>query len=126
MARSTDNKDRWILSIDPATGKSKVLVSMHDDAWVGGPGAATLGWMKNDRDVYFASEKTGYAQLYAVSSEGGSEPRALTSGSFEVIDAQLSEDKSTFYLTTSEVSPYERHLYGMPAEGGARKKITST
>jgi dipeptidyl aminopeptidase/acylaminoacyl peptidase len=126
MARSADNKDRWIMAADPTTGKTKVLVSMHDDAWVGGPGANTLGWMKNDRDVYFESEKTGYAQLYAVSSDGGAEPRALTSGSFEVIDAQLSEDKSTFYLTTSEVSPFERHLYSMPAEGGARTKITAT
>ena len=126
MARSADNKDRWILSVDPATGKTKVLVSMHDDAWVGGPGANTLGWMKNDRDVYFQSEKTGYSQLYTVSSDGGAEPRALTSGNFEVIEAQLSEDKSTFYLTTSEVSPFERHLYSMPAEGGPRTKITVT
>ena len=125
MARSADNKDRWILSADPATGKTKVLVSMHDDAWIGGPGMNTLGWMKNDHDVYFQSEKTGYSQLYSVSADGGAEPKPLTSGSFEVIEAQLSEDKSTFYLTTSEVSPYERHFYSMPAGGGARTKITS-
>ena len=123
-ARSADNKDRWILSVDPATGKTTALVTMHDDAWIGGPGANTLGWMKNDRDIYFQSEKTGFSQLYAVSAEGGAEPRALTSGKFEVIDAQLSEDKSTFYMTTSEVSPFERHFYSMPADGGPRTRIT--
>ena len=124
-ARSADNKDRWILSVDPATGKTKVLVSMHDDAWIGGPGMQTLGWMKNDRDIYFQSEKTGYSQLYTVSSDGAAEPRALTSGKFEVLEALLSEDKSTFYLTTSEVSPFERHFYSMPADGGARARVTA-
>ena len=125
-ARSVDNKDRWILSVDPATGKTKVLVSMHDDAWIGGPGAQTLGFMKNDRDIYFQWEKTGYSHLFTVSADGaGEEPKALTSGKFEVLDAQLSEDKLTFYLTTSEVSPFERHFYSMSASGGARTKITS-
>ena len=55
MARAADNKDRWILALDPATGKTRVLATDHDDAWVGGPGANTLGWMKNDREVYFQS-----------------------------------------------------------------------
>ncbi len=126
-ARSADNKDRWILSVDPTTGKTTVLVSMHDDAWIGGPGAFTLGWMKNDRDIYFQSEKTGFSQLYTVNADAaGTEPKALTAGKFEVLDAQLSDDKSTFYLTTSEVSPYERHFYSMPADGGPRTKITTT
>ena len=59
QARAADNKDRWILALDPATGKTRVLATDHDDAWVGGPGAKTLGWMKNDREVYFQSERTG-------------------------------------------------------------------
>ncbi len=39
QARSGDNKDRWILALDPATGKTRVLATDHDDAWIGGPGA---------------------------------------------------------------------------------------
>src|SRR5262249_15328888 len=53
LARSADNKDRWILALDPATGKTRVLTTDHDNAWVAGPGANTLGWMKNDREVFF-------------------------------------------------------------------------
>src|SRR5262249_44844526 len=44
--RSADFKDRWIFALDPATGKTKELVHDHDNAWIGGPGANTLGWMK--------------------------------------------------------------------------------
>src|SRR5215510_7777612 len=64
LARSTDNKDRWSLLIDPATGKSKVLDHQHDDAWVGGPGAFTLGWLGDNKTVYFQSERDGWSHLY--------------------------------------------------------------
>jgi dipeptidyl aminopeptidase/acylaminoacyl peptidase len=124
-ARSADNKDRWLFALDPATGKTRVLVNIHDDAWVGGPqGAAnTLGWMKNDREVYFISEKTGYAQLYAVPFDSG-EPRALTSGKWEVLGVRQSKDKSKFYLTTSADGPFDQFLYEMPGEGGPLTRIS--
>ena len=37
MGRSVDNKDRWVMLLDAATGKTKVLATVHDDAWVDGP-----------------------------------------------------------------------------------------
>lgn len=123
-ARAVDNKDRWILALDPSTGKTRTLFTDHDDAWIGGPGAFTLGWLGNSKDVYFQSEKTGYSHLYLVGYEAG-EPRALTSGNWEVQTVRLSEDKSTLYLTTNEGDPSQIHLYSMPAEGGPRTKITT-
>jgi dipeptidyl aminopeptidase/acylaminoacyl peptidase len=119
FARSADNKDRWVLLIDPAGGKTKVLDHQHDDAWVGGPGAFTLGWLGDDKTVYFQSERDGWSHLYTVSIDGG-EPKQLTSGKFEVSDVRLSEDKTKFYFTSSEGDLGERHLYSMPVAGGAR------
>ncbi|HJZ68256.1 MAG TPA: DPP IV N-terminal domain-containing protein, partial [Blastocatellia bacterium] len=124
MARAADNKDRWVLALDPATAKTRVIVNEHDDAWVDGPGAFTLGWMKDNQHIYFQSERTGYAHLYTVSYDGG-EPKQLTSGKWEVTGVQMSDDKSRFFLTTSEVHPGERHLYTMTADGGERTRITS-
>ena len=124
LARAADNKDRWILALDPATGKTRVLASDHDNAWVDGPGSNTLGWMKNDRELYFQSERTGWSHLYAVPFEGG-EARALTSGDWEVLNVRQSRDKSHFYLTASKESPYEQHLYEMPAEGGPLTRLTA-
>ncbi len=123
-ARAADNKDRWVLALDPATGKTRAIVTEHDDAWIDGPGAFTLGWMKDNQHIYFQSERTGYAHLYTVAYEGG-EPKQLTSGKWEVNGVQMSDDKSRFFLTTSEVHPGERHLYSMSADGGERTKITS-
>ena len=33
-ARSADNKDRWLVALDPETGKTRVVDTLHDDAWV--------------------------------------------------------------------------------------------
>jgi dipeptidyl aminopeptidase/acylaminoacyl peptidase len=123
-ARAADNKDRWILALDEDTGKTRVVAHDHDDAWVDGPGSRTLGWMKNDRDIYFQSERTGYSHLYTVSFSGG-DPKALTSGAWEVDSAALSSDKSRFFLVTGEADPGEQNVYEMSAEGGARTRLTT-
>ncbi|HEX8634487.1 MAG TPA: alpha/beta fold hydrolase [Pyrinomonadaceae bacterium] len=123
LARSADNKDRWVLLLDPATGKTKTLAALHDDAWTNGPGTFTLGWLADNRRVYFESEQDGFAHLYTVSIDGG-QPVQLTRGAFEVSDVRLSDDKTKFYFTSSEVSFAERHLYSMPVTGGARTRLT--
>jgi dipeptidyl aminopeptidase/acylaminoacyl peptidase len=124
LARAYDNKDRWVMSLDPSTGKTRVLARVHDEAWVGGPGSFTLGWLPDNRRVYFVSERDGFAHLYTVGSDGG-EPAQLTSGQFEVSDVRLSRDKTHFYFTSSEGGPFERHLYRMPVDGGARTRLTT-
>ncbi len=123
-ARSVDNKDRWVMHLDLETGKTKILASIHDDAWVGGPGAFSLGWLPDNKRVYFQSERDGFSHLYTVSIESG-EPAQLTSGPFEVSDVRLSEDRTKFYFTSSEGSFFERNLYSMSFDGGARTRLTS-
>lgn len=121
-ARSRDSKGCWFFSLDTATAKAKVIDTEHDDAWIGGPGSAQ-GWLGDNKTFYFTSERSGFNQLYAISAEGG-QPKALTEGKFEIDRVVLSHDKSTFYLTSSEGSPYERHLWSMPATGGPRTRLT--
>ena len=130
VGRAADNKDRWILLLDPADGALRVLGRQHDEAWIGGPGISgwifypgNVGWMPDNRRVWFQSEISGYSHLYTVDIHSG-ERRALTSGKFEVSDARLSRDRKQWYLTTNEVHPGERHFYRMPLEGGPREQIT--
>jgi dipeptidyl aminopeptidase/acylaminoacyl peptidase len=113
-----------VLLLDPATGKTKTLAHLHDDAWIDGPGAFTLGWLPDNEHVYFESERDGFAHLYTVSINGG-EPTQLTAGQFEVSAVRLSQDKTKFYFISSEGSPFERHFYSMPVTGGARTRITA-
>ena len=132
VARAMDNKDRWILALDEATGKTRVVAHDHDDAWIDGPGigdpdepgSETLGWMKGDQDIYFQSERTGFSHLYTAPFAGG-EAKALTSGRWEVDSAILSSDKTRFFLVTDETSPSDQEVYEMSVEGGARTRLTA-
>ena len=55
----------------------------------------------------------------------GGDKKQLTKGQWEVNAVALSRDGKSFYLTTSEQSPFEQHLYRMPVDGGAREKLTA-
>jgi dipeptidyl aminopeptidase/acylaminoacyl peptidase len=129
-ASSADNKDRWLVTIDPETGKTKVLDSLHDDAWVReagtGFGAPTIQFLPDNKRIWFLSERDGWMHLYTLDlSADGAKPKQLTEGKWEVSSADLSRDGRTFYITTSEAHPGERHLYSVSIDGGARTKITS-
>ncbi len=127
-----DNKNRWYVKVDPATGAATVLDNLRDDAWVrsmgigGGVGGAGGVWLADNRRYVFLSERSGYMHLYSLDmSAAQPQAVALTSGNWEVTGVQLSKDKSKFFLTTNEVHPGERHFYTMSVEGGARTKVTT-
>lgn len=124
--RSQDNKDRWIVSIEPSTGKTTCLDRQHDEAWIGGPGigwGGTLDWL-DEQTVYFQSEESGYSHLYRYDMVSRVK-KALTAGSFEVQSVQLSKDKKSFFITTNEVHPGQKHVYRLNIEGGKREILTS-
>ncbi len=129
-ARSSDNKDRWYVALDPETGKTRVVDALHDDAWVreagAGFGAPGVEFLPDDKRIWFLSERDGWMHLYTLDvSEASAKARQLTSGTWEISKASLSSDRSKFYITSTEVHPGERHVYSLPLEGGARTKITS-
>ena len=129
-ARSADFKDRWIVALDPESGKARVIDALHDDAWIreggGGPfGGGGMGWMPDGHSLWFLSERDGYMHLYVVdAAQPGAAPAQRTSGAFELTSAELARDKTKFYLVTSEVHPGERHIYEMPVGGGPRTRLT--
>jgi dipeptidyl aminopeptidase/acylaminoacyl peptidase len=125
--RSADNKDRWIMLLDPATGSLKSLDRQRDEAWIGGPGINSFffsdPWINNET-FWFQSEATGYSHVYSYHIPSLKKTQ-LTSGKFEVQSVSLSKDKKHFYLLTNEVHPGEQHFYRMPVSGGAREKLTT-
>ncbi len=126
-AQSSDNKDRWIFLLDLATGKPKILDHQHDEAWISGPGigyGGSVGWMPDQKRIYFQSELSGYSHLYTINVESG-DKKALTSGNFEVYSPFLSDNKKFWYFSSNEVHPGERHFYRMPLDGGERVQLTS-
>lgn len=122
--RAADNKDRWIMLLDVATQKLSLIDRQHDDAWIGGPGSFTVGWITNN-ELYFVSEESGYAHLYTYTISTKNK-KALTTGKYEVQQIAPSRDKKNFYLITNEVHPGEKHLYKLPVTGGKAERLTTT
>ena len=128
--RSADNNSRWLVSVDPSTGRTRVLDVVTDDAWVReiGPSGNTgggLGWLPDNRRVWFLAEHDGWMHLYTVDvSAARPERRQLTSGRFEIDTVQLSPDGTRFYIESTEQHPGERHLYALSVEGGERTRIS--
>jgi dipeptidyl aminopeptidase/acylaminoacyl peptidase len=127
--RSADNKDRWLMLLDAATGKLTPLDRQRDEAWIAGPGigysfgGGNCGWI-DENTFWFQSEASGYSHLYKVDVNTNVKT-PLTSGRYEILQATLSRDKKLFYITTNEVHPGEQQFYKLPVTGGKAQRITT-
>ena len=128
--RAQDNKDRWIALIKLDDGSLEVLNQQHDEAWIAGPGISryrgggTLGWLPDNKHVFYQSEATGYSHLYLHDIKSNTQ-KQLTSGDYEIFNPQLSNNGKSWFFTSSEVHPGERHFYRMPVMGGKTTQLTS-
>jgi dipeptidyl aminopeptidase/acylaminoacyl peptidase len=123
FATSDDFKTRWIHTVGADSGTVRPVDVLRDTAWVAGPCFNCGGWYDGGRRFWFVSEADGWAHLYTMAADG-SDRRQLTKGAWEVNAVALSRDQRTFYLATSESSPFELHFYRMPVAGGPRERIT--
>ncbi len=129
VIKSLDNKDRWIMKLDPEQMTLKLLDRQRDEAWIGGPGiggyamsGGDLGWI-DEQTIYYQSEATGYSHLYKQNVVTGTKT-ALTSGNFEIQQVTLSRDKQHFYISSNKAHPGEQHFYRLPVDGGEMVQLT--
>jgi dipeptidyl aminopeptidase/acylaminoacyl peptidase len=125
--RSYDNKDRWIVLINLKDGSFTEIDHQHDEAWIGGPGISswnesegTLGWLKDNKTVYFQSEETGYSHLYLYDIVSKKKEQR-TKGNWEIYKIELSNDGNSFYVTCNKTHPGNRDFYRYDID--ARKMV---
>lgn len=131
VVTSEDNKDRWIMKLNPNSGGLTLLDRQHNYAWVGGaPGieddwysTGTIGWLDNNR-FYYQSEASGYTHIYVADINTG-DKKQLTNGKWEVQNLQLSKDKKTFYFNANINHPGDYQFYRLPVNGGNIVRLTS-
>ncbi|OAQ41610.1 peptidase S9 [Pedobacter psychrophilus] len=126
---SQDNKDRWIMELNPQNGNLTLLDRQRDEAWIGGPGiggsfgGGSLDWIDNET-IYFQSEASGYSHIYTLNTNTKVKNQ-ITNGNYEVQTLNLSADKKSFYFTANMEHPGITHFYKIPVIGGEAVKITS-
>jgi len=123
VAVPADWHARWLETVSGDAGALATVDVLRDTTWVDGPGFGSAGWLEGGKRVWFVSEADGWAHLYTTAPDG-TDRKQLTQGKWEVLNVDVSDDKKSFYLTTSEKSLFEHHFYVMPVAGGARTQIT--
>ncbi|HEX5305016.1 MAG TPA: prolyl oligopeptidase family serine peptidase, partial [Dyella sp.] len=119
--RAIDNKDRWIASVDFSKHALVNQQRLHDDAWINW-NFNDIGWLKDNRTLWYLSEETGYSQLYTKPLDG--KARQLTAGKFEISHPQLSDDGRWFYVRSNRVAPYSYDVYRVPSGGGELTRLS--
>lgn len=131
---SLDHTQRDLVLADPATGKTRVLWNEKVEHWIS-PMAITIVWSPDSSKILLTSERDGWNHLYVADARAETAaPVQITSGKFTVISSQVydrdestpswSKDGRTIYFVSSEAHASERHLYAVPAAGGARTRLS--
>lgn len=121
MLQATDNKDRWIASVDLSKGKLTTEHRLHDDAWVNYD-YNQFGWLPGTDTLYYLSEESGYSQLYVKGL--GEKPRALTQGKFVVSDIRLSPDANYIYYKANQSHPGIYNVHRVNLATGNNEQLT--
>jgi dipeptidyl-peptidase-4 len=110
--QSRDQKTLDLLSVDPATGASRVIVTQRSDAWV--PLNSSFKALE-DGTFIWASEESGWNHLYLYDRDGR-RLRAITSGDWPVkaLDGVNQETGEVFFTASMRDGrelPIEQQLF---------------
>jgi dipeptidyl aminopeptidase/acylaminoacyl peptidase len=122
VLRAIDNKDRWIVSLDPADKSLSTRHRLTDPGWINWS-FNDLGWMPDDRSLWLLSEQNGYSHLYL--APAGKAAKALTAGNWEVSQPALSADGQRFYFVCNRQSPGDYELCALDMKSAAVRELTA-
>ncbi len=119
--QTRDQKRLDLLAVDPATGKSRIVLTERAKSWIN---LSNNFKPLDDGSFLWWSEKTGHGHLYHVR---GGKWVALTSGTWEVRDVvAVDERQGTVYFTGNRETPLEQQLYAAALSGkGPLRQLTS-
>ncbi len=121
LLRATDNKDRWIATVDREHHRLRSEHRLSDPAWINWS-YNDLGWLPDSKRFWYLSEETGFSHLYVKPSGGTA--TALTNGRYEVSNPALSPDGKAFLVRSNAEAPYAYDLYRVAVTGGVPQRIT--
>ena len=118
--QSRDQKRLDLLAVDPATGKSRIVLTERATSWIN---LSNNFRPLSDGSFLWWSEKSGHGHIYHVR---GGKWVALTSGAWEVRDViAVDERQGTVYFTGNRETPLEQQLYAASLSGkSALRQLT--
>ncbi len=119
------NADEYKIA-DAQTGKSRLIYTDRDPAWVDilDTGPTGVKWMDDGKRFVVFSEHDGWRHMYSVSRDG-SQVRDLTPGAFDVNDlAGIDSARDLIYFTASPKDSTQAYLYSTLLQNPRPQRLT--
>ena len=125
LDRESDSAtDRWLHTVNPVDGRLSEIWHDHRETRV--YTSIASAWHSDGERVVFLSDLNDRYGLYLL-TPGEDLPYLLTNKSFDVTGAPLiNVSANRIFFQSNEPSPYERHVFYVPDEGGVSTRVTST
>ncbi|GAB4190674.1 MAG: S9 family peptidase [Wenzhouxiangellaceae bacterium] len=120
--RAIDNKDRWLVTLDPSEPQLRPRHRLHDEAWINWL-FNDYGWFSDGRQLWLLSEESGYSQLYRAHADKG-RVREITSGDYEVMNVTLSADEERAWVLSNRSHPTEYDVWQVDLDDGDMQRLT--
>lgn len=122
IQRLSRNHDRLdLLMADAATGRSRVIVTDTDPAWI--DITRDLTFFEGRDRFLWTSEKSGWRHAYLYDYDGNE--KQLTTGDWEISSLiALDETDEWLYFYAKKDSLIDQHVYRVSLEGGDVEKLT--
>ena len=119
---SRKQQDAQLMEIDPATGKTKLILSEHDDKFLNLQKGMPL-WLENGNQFLWVTERTGAKQL-ELRERNGALSRIRVEPEFMLSDVlDVDGDGNVFFLASKD--PAELQLYSVSLNNNEEpKRIT--
>ena len=124
LDRESDSAtDRWLHTVDPVDGRLREIWHDHRETRV--YTSIASAWHSDGERVVFLSDLNDRYGLYLL-TPGEDSPNLLTNKSFDVTGAPLiNVSANRIFFQSNEPSPYERHVFYLPDEGGVSTRVTN-
>lgn len=108
-----------VLLADPLTGKTKLVLTETDKAWVDNDNG--IEWI--GKDFLWRSERSGWRHAYRIALDGVVKP--ITKGEFDVIEVKKVDVKgAALYFIASPQNATQRYLYRVSLDGGEPVRLS--
>jgi len=122
MVHASDNKDRWIATVNFEDSKLKPLHRIHDRAWINW-NFNEFGWMPDGETLWYVSEESGYAHFYTVDADRG-DAEQHTEGGWEVYSPRVGPEGRYVYFVANREQPIEYELYRLDLDRDRVQRLT--
>ncbi len=118
-----DAIDRWIHILTPGDSAPRLVWDDHRATRIYNDVAST--WHPDGRRILMTGDLEDRYRLYAL-TPGERTPRPLTPATSDVTGAGIAAGTRDIVYVSNAPSPYERHVWRLPGDGGTPVQLTTT